>query len=140
MKPAPYPFGHGEILSKQMSFDAGHHFTLIGLNVWRMSKASLQWFVHFWRFQNWRFWVFCWHFGQKSKQTADFQKKGFYTNDRLLMLYVLASIVFLYHQWLRWYAEMLVWFVRQGGVCKLNWVPIDQFQISIFCAKWVFRN
>ena len=32
------------------------------------------------------------------------------------MLYVLVSIVFLYHQWLRWSDEMLERFVRQGGV------------------------
>ena len=32
------------------------------------------------------------------------------------MLYVLASIVFLYHQWLRWDFEMLDSTVRQGGV------------------------
>ena len=51
-----------------------------------------------------------------SKQTADFQKKGFDANDQLLMLYVLASIVFLYHQWLRWDFEMLEETVRQGGV------------------------
>ena len=51
-----------------------------------------------------------------SKQTADFSKKGFLYDDRLLMLYVLASIVFLYHQWLRWNDEMLERFVRQGGV------------------------
>ena len=52
-----------------------------------------------------------------SKQTADFSKKGFYTDDRLLMLYVLASIVFLYHQWLRWDFEMLEKTVPHGGVC-----------------------
>ena len=55
-----------------------------------------------------------------SKQTADFQKKGFYANDQLLMLYVLASIVFLYHQWLRWDFEMLEETVRQGGVSGMS--------------------
>ena len=38
------------------------------------------------------------------------------------MLYVLASIVFLYHQWLRWDLEMLEKSVRQGGVTGYCWI------------------
>ena len=41
-------------------------------------------------------------------------------NDWLLMLYVLASIVFLYHQWLRWDLEKLEKTIRQGGVRQVT--------------------
>ena len=65
-----------------------------------------------------------------SKQTADFSKKGFLYDDRLLMLYVLASIVFLYHQWLRWNDEMLERFVRQGGVRPFIGLYVNQYDFS----------
>ena len=86
-------------------------------------------FDHFLRFSKFKILGFFCTFWPISKQTADFSKKGFLYDDRLLMLYVLASIVFLYHQWLGWNDEMLERFVRQGGVstkviailwCKLS--------------------
>ena len=55
-----------------------------------------------------------------SKQTADFYRMSLHKNDRLLMLYVLASIVFLYHQWLRWDFEMLDWLLHQPGVTSIH--------------------
>ena len=84
-------------------------------------------FDHFLRFSKFKILGFFCTFWPISKQTADFSKKGFYNDDRLLMLYVLASIVFLYHQWLRWDFEMLDWLLHQPGV-PFNAVRILKLQ------------
>ena len=86
-------------------------------------------FDHFLRFSKFKILGFFCTFCPISKQTADFSKKGFLYDDRLLMLYVLASIVFLYHQWSRWYVEMLERFVRQPGVIHFRFFWIVSYRL-----------
>ena len=59
-------------------------------------------------------------------------------NDQLLMLYVLASIVFLYHQWLRWDLEKLEKTVRQGGVHSTAEYDVIWYNncIIIYAKMW----
>ena len=76
-----------------------------------------------------------------SKQTADFYKMSFHKNDRLLMLYVLASIVFLYHQWLRWDFEMLDWLLHQPGVlCFVMLSESEKFSQNVRISDFLTRS
>ena len=95
-------------------------------------------FDHFLRFSKFKILAFFCTFWPISKQTADFSKKSFYTDDRLLMLYVLARIVFLYHQWSRWYVEMLIKSVRQLGVYTKIRENVQFWEVTMFFE--IFSN